>query len=37
MKDLRWRFASFSAVAVPRQDNALADKLANQALDRSGV
>lgn len=37
MKDLRWRFASFRAVAVPRQDNALADKLANQALDRSGV
>ena len=37
MKDLRWRFASFSAVAVPRQDNALADKLANQALDRSGI
>jgi len=37
MKDLRWRFASFRAIALPRQDNALADKLANQALDRSGV
>ena len=37
MKDLRWRFASFRAVAIPREDNALADKLANQALDQSGV
>ncbi len=37
MKDLRWRFASFRAVAIPREDNALADKLANQALDRSGA
>jgi len=37
MKDLRWRFASFRAAAIPRADNALADKLANQALDRSGV
>lgn len=37
MKDLRWRFASFRATAIPRQDNALADKLANQALDRSGT
>ena len=37
MKDLRWRFASFRAVAIPRQENALADRLANQALDRSGA
>ena len=37
MKDLRWRFASFEASAIPRQENALADKLANQALDRSGA
>ena len=37
MKDLRWRFASFRATAIPREDNALADKLANQALDRSGA
>jgi ribonuclease HI len=36
MKDLRWRFASFTATAIPREENALADKLANQALDRSG-
>jgi len=37
MKDLRWRFASFKAIAIPRGDNALADKLANQALDQSGA
>jgi len=37
MKDLRWRFASFRAVAIPREENTLADKLANQALDRSGT
>ncbi len=37
MKELRWRFASFKAVAIPRADNALADRLANQALDRSGA
>lgn len=36
MKDLCWRFASFTATAIPREENALADKLANQALDRSG-
>jgi ribonuclease HI len=36
-KDLRWRFASFRAVAVPRAENPLADKLANDALDRSGA
>jgi ribonuclease HI len=36
MEDLRWRFASFRAAAIPREENALADKLANQALDRSG-
>ena len=36
MEDLRWRFASFTATAIPREENALADKLANQALDRSG-
>lgn len=37
MKDLRWRFDSFRAAAIPREDNALADRLANQALDRSGA
>jgi ribonuclease HI len=37
VRDLRWRFASFRAAAIPRADNALADKLANQALDRSGA
>lgn len=37
MKDLRWRFASFRAVAIPREENALADRLANQALDQSGT
>jgi ribonuclease HI len=37
MKDLRWRFDSFRAVAIHREDNAPADKLANQALDRSGA
>jgi ribonuclease HI len=37
VRDLRWRFDSFRAVAIPREDNALADKLANQALDRPGV
>jgi len=36
IEDLRWRFASFTANAIPREDNALADKLANQALDSSG-
>ena len=36
LKDLRWRFASFTAVAIPRQENALADRLANEALDRGG-
>ncbi|MCJ7509746.1 MAG: ribonuclease HI family protein [Dehalococcoidia bacterium] len=36
MEDLRWRFASFRATAIPRQENALADKLANEALDRPG-
>ena len=34
MQELRWRFASFRAVSIPRQENALADRLANQALDR---
>jgi len=37
MKDLRWRFDSFGAAAIPREENALADKLANQALDQSGA
>ncbi len=37
VRDLRWRFDSFRATAIPRGDNALADKLANQALDRSGA
>ena len=36
MADLRWRLDSFTATAIPRQENVLADKLANQALDRSG-
>ena len=36
IEDLRWRFASFTATAIPREDNALADKLANQALDSLG-
>ncbi len=34
LQELRWRFASFSAVAVPRERNSLADRLANEALDR---
>jgi ribonuclease HI len=37
MKDLRWRFVSFRASAVRREKNTLADKLANEALDRSGA
>jgi ribonuclease HI len=37
MKDLRWRFTSFRASAVRRAENAVADKLANEALDRSGA
>ncbi|MGQ9572514.1 MAG: ribonuclease HI family protein [Dehalococcoidia bacterium] len=32
--ELRWRFAAFKAVAIPREENALADRLANEALDR---
>jgi len=36
MEDLRWRFTSFRAAAIPRQENAMADKLANEALDRPG-
>ena len=37
MKDLRWRFASFRASAIRREENTLADRLANEALDRSGA
>lgn len=34
MKDLQWRFASFEARSIPREENKRADRLANQALDR---
>lgn len=34
IQELRWRFASFGAVSIPRERNSLADRLANQALDR---
>ncbi len=37
VKDLRWRLASLRAVSIPREQNALADKLANRALDESGL
>jgi ribonuclease HI len=33
VKDLQWRFASFQARHVPREENRRADQLANQALD----
>jgi ribonuclease HI len=35
LRDLRWRLESLRAVSIPRRDNALADALANQALDRA--
>lgn len=35
LKDLRWRFASFQARSIPREENQAADRLANQALDRA--
>ena len=34
VKDLQWRFASFSAQSIPREENKRADRLANEALDR---
>jgi len=34
LKGLRWQLASLRAVSIPRQQNTLADELANQALDR---
>ena len=34
IQELRWRFASFQAVSIPREWNSLADRLASQALDR---
>ena len=34
VKNLQWRFASFEARSVPRAENARADSLANEALDR---
>ncbi len=34
IQELRWRFAFFRAVSIPREENSLADGLANQALDR---
>jgi ribonuclease HI len=37
LKDLRWQLASLRAVSIPRQQNALADELANQALDRASL
>jgi len=37
VKDLRWQLASLRAVSIPRQQNALADELANQALDQGGL
>jgi ribonuclease HI len=37
LKELRWRLASLRAVSIPRQQNALADELANQALDRASL
>jgi ribonuclease HI len=34
VKDLQWRFASFEARHVGREQNRRADRLANEALDR---
>jgi len=34
LRDLRWRLDSLRAVSIPRSENALADALANRALDR---
>jgi ribonuclease HI len=34
VKDLQWRFASFQARHVRREQNRRADRLANEALDR---
>ena len=34
VKDLQWRFESFRAMSIPREQNRRADQLANQALDR---
>ena len=35
LRDLRWRLESLRAVSIPRRENAQADALANQALDRA--
>lgn len=35
LRDLRWRLESLRAVSIPRQQNALADALANRALDQA--
>jgi len=37
MQELRWRFDSFQARSIPRGENRLADRLANEALDSPGV
>ena len=34
VKDLQWRFESFRAMSIPREQNRRADQLANHALDR---
>jgi probable phosphoglycerate mutase len=34
LRELRWRFQSFRAIAIPREQNRRADRLANEALDR---
>ena len=37
LQELRWRFQSLEARAIPREENRLADRLANEALDAPGV
>ena len=34
LQELRWRFGALEAVSIPREENRLADKLANEALNR---
>jgi len=34
LQELRWRFQALEAKAIPREENRLADRLANQALDK---
>ena len=36
IRDLRWQLDSLRAVSIPRRENALADALANQALNQAG-